>query len=99
MKKSSKSRKEKNSQRNCRVNSMAFNEIIEIEPELRQLKDEALEIMANSPGNYWQRSHIWYHELKPQFIHLVGFMAEKPELQTTEVYDAAYMGFLEILKI
>lgn len=78
---------------------MTFNEIIEIEPELRQLRDEALEIMSNSPGGYWERNRFWCKQLKPRFINLVGFMAEKPELSTTEAYDTAYMGFVRILKL
>lgn len=78
---------------------MSFEELIKTEPRLGELRDEAVEIMADSPGGYWERNKIWYWELKPRFKLLVGFMAEKPELRTCEAYDTAYMGFCEILKL
>jgi len=80
-------------------NNMTFEELIKIEPRLGDLRNEAVKIMANSPGRYWERNKVWYHDLKPRFKHLVGFMAEKPELRTSEAYDTAYMSFCEILKV
>ena len=76
-----------------------FNEILAIEPELKQLKCEAIEYMSNSLGGYWKRNRFWYRGLKPRFVHLVGFMAQKPEIQTSGDYDTVYAGFLQILKI
>jgi len=78
---------------------MTFDEILKIEPELEKLKSEAIEYMNNSPGEDWERGRHWYKQLKPRFIQLAGFMARKPELQTTEAYDTAYLGFVRILKI
>lgn len=77
----------------------SFDEILKIEPELEKLKSEAIGYLNNSPGGYWERNRYWYRQLKPRFINLVGFMARNPELQTTEVYDTAYMGFVRILKL
>jgi len=78
---------------------MDFDEILEIEPGLRILKNEAIEFMANSPGAYWKRSRFWYRQLKPSFIQLVGFMAKRAELERPQIYDTAYAAFMEILKI
>lgn len=78
---------------------MTFDELIEAEPKLKQLRDEALEIASRANGNYGVRSEIWYCELKPRFVRLVGFMAERPELGSCEAYDTAYQGFCNILRI
>jgi hypothetical protein len=78
---------------------LTLKEIIEIEPRLEELRGEAMAIMANSPGPYWKRNKAWYHELKPRFKYLVGFMAAKPELRSCETYDLVYAEFVRILKV
>lgn len=81
------------------MDAMTFDEMVIIEPKLGELKDAVIKIMANSPGGYWERNKIWYQELKPRFKHLVGFMANKAELETCECYDAAYQELCRVLKV
>ncbi len=78
---------------------MTFDEMNKIEPRLGKLRDEAVKKMANSPGTYAKRSSFWYHELKPRFKYLVGFMAKNPALETCEAFDIAYMELCKILKV
>ena len=81
------------------MRNMTFEELTEIEPGLKVLKDTAQKFMANSPGGYGKRNNYWYHNLKPRFKYLVGFMAKNPKLGSCECYDRAYRELCVILKI
>lgn len=81
------------------IKKTELEEIMKIEPGLKELMSEAVSYMENSSGGYMKRSKFWNHSLKPRFKHLVGFMADKPELNSCEAYDLAYMEFCKILKI
>ena len=76
-----------------------IDNLIEIDPRLKKLRNEALAIMADSPGDWTNRNRIWSLDLKPRFERLVGFEAEKPELQSCEVYNVLYREFVNILKV
>ena len=78
---------------------MTFEEMVKIEPQLGILRDEAIQRSKELPNRAWaKRSEVWYREFRPRFIKLVGFMAEKPELRTSEIYSAVYETFTKILK-
>jgi hypothetical protein len=51
---------------------------------------------TNGPND---RLQIWYKELKPKMLKIVGWDARIPELRTSEHYDALYHKCMEILGI
>ena len=77
---------------------MTFEEIAAIEPRLLDLEKDIEKRITELPNRWAVRDRAWYGEFKPRFIHLVGFMADKPELRNCDVYDTVYRKFVKILE-
>jgi len=78
---------------------MTFDELTEIEPRLNDLRNALSGIVTDTTYHEWERTRLWYTEIKPQFKQLVGFMAENPEVNNCESYDTAYQEFCRVLEI
>ncbi len=75
---------------------MTFQELVEIEPRLKDLLDEAIRL-SKEPGGYWDKNHLWYgHVNSPSLKHrmaaIVGMYRKigPAILQTSEAYDVCY---------
>ena len=75
---------------------MTFEEAAAVEPRLLGVKNFIEKRVAELPKRWAIRERAWYQEFKPRFVHLVGYMAENPELKSSETYDAVYRKLLEV---
>lgn len=64
-----------------------FDEMCEIEPELRALQQEAQAVEGG--GDAFCANEAWYAELKPQVEKLAGWGARNEALRTSGDYEAA----------
>jgi len=71
---------------------MTMGELCAIEPRLTRLLEEARAMKDDGESVSFCANRIFYAKgsFKEQLSKLVGFDAEKPELQSMEAYDAAY---------
>jgi len=81
------------------MENKSMESITKIQPELQKLFDKAGAFMAEESGSYADRAWYWYHDLKPEFINLIGFDSTISILANTSAYDATYGEFIRILKI
>lgn len=79
------------------MEQLTFRELAEIEPELQDLLEQALSVSDRNPK--YCADTVWYHELKPQLVRLVGFAAKNPNkrLHTSYAYDLAYETIYDAL--
>jgi hypothetical protein len=72
------------------METLSFEELTKIEPRLQDLLEQALSVSSRNPK--FCANKIWYHELKPQLVKLVGLTAQNPDkrLHTSYAYDLAY---------
>lgn len=77
---------------------MTFEEILQKEPRLIPIKDEAIRIGKTKLDRY-QKDKLWYHGLKHQMMKYVGFGADNPELTSTDSYDTVYMSLIKLMGI
>ena len=76
---------------------ITWQEIIEIEPRIKELYEIAKnENRPDLPDDYCANA-IFYRQLKPEIVELVGWGARKEELRTSRAYDEAYEKILDAL--
>lgn len=75
---------------------MTFDEMVEIEPMLGNLKVEA-EMFSHISVK--DKERLWYRDLKKRMSKMVGFSAGNPKLSSTECYEVAYRTLIEALKV
>jgi hypothetical protein len=68
-----------------------FKELCRLEPGLQQLFNEARRVTSHGDPHFCA-NRVWYRELKPRLLKLVGWQSTRPDgqLHTTTSYDAAY---------
>ena len=69
---------------------MNWNQMCEVEPELKVLEDDILAFKATRKRLGVYVSDAWYEKFKPRMTELVGRMAKEKELSSSEVYSEAY---------
>lgn len=65
---------------------MTFKEIIEIEPIVGDIYEEAMLIEDDEYSDFFCATTIWNTYFKPKLKQFVGFDAEKEELRTPEAF-------------
>jgi len=77
------------------TNKTDFARLVSLEPRLGVLLKYAQTIPLADDF-----LKIWYRQIKPQMVNLVGFKAEKrtPELMSTIAYDCAYRTIYNALE-
>jgi hypothetical protein len=77
---------------------LTWQEMIAIEPRLADLFRDA-KAVRDPGGKPFCANHFWYRQggLKDRLCLLVGWEAEKPELQTSQPYDIAYRKCYDVL--
>jgi hypothetical protein len=53
--------------------------------------------VKDTGGPSFCANDIWYDEIKPVLVKLVGWSARNPALRTTEAYDVAYQYLYNLL--
>jgi len=77
--------------------NITWQDMIEIEPELKRLYEKAKkENKPDLPEDYCA-NEIFYKQLKPEIVKLVGWGARKKELNSCRAYDKAYKKILNAL--
>ena len=71
------------------VKEQRWEVLVEIEPFLEGLREQARAV-ADEGGDHFCANTVWYNELKPQLVDLVGFEASKKQLRSMGAYDLAY---------
>lgn len=76
------------------ANKNTFENLCAVEPGLARLLRRA---RMHEPTMGFCANEIWYWDLKPQLVRLVGFEADHPELSSSADYDLAYQTIYEAL--
>ena len=76
---------------------ITLGELFQIEPRLRNLAWEILDIEDDGMDPYFDPDQYWHYGFKKTLLRLVGFSAMNPKLRTTEAYDAAYHALYNLL--
>ena len=72
------------------VENLTFDEICRIEPELRTLARLARGEHKRARGSeFYCANAVWYQDLKPVLVRLVGWHARSRELRSSAIYDLA----------
>ena len=74
-----------------------LHEILLEEPRLFGLLDKAARVKLTLSSH--EREEYWYKIIKPRFIKLVGFEAEKEDSRDCNCYDVVYQYFIKLLEI
>jgi len=82
---------------NLTVNTMTFVNMIEYEPRMATLREQAREIWHEHYDSRKELERFWYRIVKQQMLHLVGFGAAVPELRNAASYDYAYQFLYTLL--
>ncbi len=72
----------------------SWDTLVVQEPRLAELYQRASDVRPR-PG--FCANRVWYDVLKPQLVLLVGWEAQRPELQSPELYDLAYQTIYQRL--
>ena len=75
-------------------NNTLLQEAMELEPQIRQMVEEAQQERC-VPG--YSANDRFYDYYKPQIVRLVGSEARHRTLRTSEYYDAVYEAIYELL--
>jgi len=77
--------------------SMDF--LIKQKPELDDILNDCQTFMQEDAGNFEDRCWFLYHDIKPRFTPLIGFLSTVQVLNNTSAYDFFYGEVIDILKV
>lgn len=69
---------------------MTFDEMMQLEPELQELRDDIAAVEDDEANSWFCANRLWMRRFKPRLIELVGSLARVEELRTSEAYSLAY---------
>ncbi len=74
------------------VKRLSFEEICEIEPEIKELLTQAKNLKEKRKAY-----ELWHHKLKPNLTTLVGEHSKHPTLRSYEAYETAIDKIMKVL--
>ena len=78
--------------------SLTFEKILEMEPEVRRLYNVAKMIGDNKKNRTFCASVVWYQLFEPVLVELVGWERKAKDILATSVaYDLAYKSIYKAL--
>lgn len=76
---------------------MTLEELFREEPGLARLEKRIRAERKHRRDPSYCANQAWIFEFKPELVKLVGWRAQKPQLRTSEAYDAAYDALYRLL--